>query len=183
MLTLKNNMKIKNKTSLFFLSTILITHILFSELLMAKDTPLLTGDLGGSSGINNGTTYQEINLGINLNFTEWLTWRNAGYQRSGSKIKQSTGLDSTLRLVLRSDFSSGSAHLFVGPGYRWASESDNNALIGEAGLGGHFKGLGISGGAKYLKYDKDRFNNDNEKFNNEETSYFVNISGSTSFGK
>lgn len=150
----------------------------------AKDTPLVTGDLGGSSGNNNGTTYQEVHLGVNLNFTDWLTWRNSGFQRTGSKTKTVSGLDSTLRLVLRTKFDqSGGAHLFIGPGYRWTNAEINNAIIGEAGLGVNFSGVGLSGGAKYLKYDKDRFDTDGNVLKNEDVNYFINISGNTSFGK
>lgn len=156
----------------------------FALNLAAKDTPLITGDIGGSTGNNNGTTYQEAHLGVNVNFTDWLTWRNSGFQRTGSKTKTISGLDSTLRLVLRTKFSNkGSANLFVGPGYRWTSESENNAVVGEAGLGAYISGFGLSGGAKYLKYDKDRFDTDGNTLKNEDVSYFVNISGNTSFGK
>lgn len=150
----------------------------------AKDTPLVTGDLGGSSGNNNGTTYQEVNLGINLNFTDWLTWRNSGFQRSGSKMEVYTGLDSTMRLVLRTKFNqNGGAHFFLGPGYRWTSKEINNAIIGEAGLGVNFSGVGLSGGAKYLKYDKPRVDSDGNALKDEDVNYFINISGNTSFGK
>lgn len=150
----------------------------------SKDTPFITGDLGGSSGNNNGTTYQEVHLGLNLNFTDWLTWRNSGFQRTGSKTKTISGLDSTLRLVLRTKFGqTGGAHFFVGPGYRWTSEEINNATVGEAGLGFNVKGFGLSGGAKYLKYDKDRFDTDGNALKNEDVNYFIGISGSTSFGK
>ena len=150
----------------------------------AKDTPLITGDIGGSSGNNNGVTYQEVNLGVNLNFTDWLTWRNSGFQRSGSKIETFTGLDSTMRLVLRTKFDqSGSAHFFLGPGYRWTSKEVNNAIIGEAGLGVSLSGIGLSGGAKYLKYDKARLDKDGNALKSEDVNYFISISGNTSFGK
>ena len=162
----------------------LLVSIILSTTTFAKDTPLITGDLGGSSGNNNGTTYQEVNLGVNLNFTEWLTWRNAGFQRSGSKIETYTGLDSTMRLVLRTKFAQGGgAHFFLGPGYRWTSKEINNAVIGEAGLGVNFSGVGLSGGAKYLKYDKPRLDSDGNAFKSEDVNYFINISGNTSFGK
>lgn len=170
---------LKNKQ---FLATAAI--VIFTALSsMAKDTPLITGDLGGSTGVNNGSTYQEINLGVNINFTDWLTWRNAGFQRSGSNLKEVTGLDSTLRLILRTKLSNGSAQLFVGPGYRWASNSENNATVGEAGLGVNMGGFGLSGGARYLKYDKARLDKNGNELNSAETSYFVNLSGNTSFGK
>ncbi|AZZ37578.1 hypothetical protein CIK05_12510 [Bdellovibrio sp. qaytius] len=150
----------------------------------AKDTPLVTGDIGGSSGNNNGTTYQEVHLGVNLNFTDWLTWRNTGFQRTGSKTKTFTGLDSTMRLVLRTKFDqNGGANIFIGPGYRWTSDEVNNAVIGEAGVGVNFSGVGLSAGAKYLKYDKARVDTAGNALKNEDVNYFVNITGNTSFGK
>jgi hypothetical protein len=158
--------------------------VLSTSTAFAKDTPLITGDIGGSSGNNNGTTYQEVHLGVNVNFTDWLTWRNSGFQRTGSKTKTISGLDSTLRLVLRTKFgTAGGAHLFVGPGYRWTSEAVNNATVGEAGLGFNYSGFGMSAGAKYLKYDKDRFDTDGDPLKKEDVNYFVSISGNTSFGK
>lgn len=150
----------------------------------AKDTPLITGDIGGSTGTNNGRTYQEAHLGVNINFTDWLTWRNSAFQRSGSKIKEITGLDSTLRLMLRTKMGqSGSFYFFLGPGYRWTSEEVNNAAIGEAGLGISSGGFGLSAGAKYLKYDKDRQDEDGFTLDKDDVTYFVNLSGSTKFGK
>lgn len=167
------------KIILFLLSSVAI-----ASTSLAKDTPLITGDIGGSSGTNNGVTYQEVHLGVNLNFTDWLTWRNSGFQRSGSKIETITGLDSTLRLVLRTKFNqSGGAHFFLGPGYRWTSKEINNAVVGEAGLGVNVKGFGLSGGAKYLKYDKARLDRDGNPLKSEDMTYFINVSGGTSFGK
>ena len=167
------------KIILFLLSSIVVASTSY-----AKETPLITGDIGGSTGNNNGVTYQEVHLGVNLNFTDWLTWRNSGFQRTGDKIETITGLDSTLRLVLRTKLGqSGSFNFFLGPGYRWTSKEINNAVVGEAGIGANFGGFGLSGGAKYLKYDKPRVNSDGEPLKNEDVNYFINISGNTSFGK
>ena len=89
-----------------------------------------------------------------------------------------------MRLVLRTKFDqSGSAHFFLGPGYRWTSKEVNNAVIGEAGLGVSLSGFGISGGAKYLKYDKARLDSEGNALKNEDVNYFISISGNTSFGK
>ncbi len=149
-----------------------------------RKVSLITGDIGGSTGTNNGNTYQEVHLGVNLNFTDWLTWRNSGFQRTGSKIKEVTGLDSSLRLVLRTQFQGGGgANFFLGPGYRWTSISEYNAATAEAGLGFNYGGFGMSAGAKYLKYDKPRVNSDGEALKDEDVNYFVSISGNTSFGK
>lgn len=164
-----------------YLTSILV--ILIGSHALAKDTSLISGDVGGSSGVNNGNTYQEIHLGIDLNFTDWLTLRNTGFKRTGTNIKDVTGLDSTLRLVLRGKLDKGSANLFVGSGYRWADESENNAVVTEAGVGVNYGGLGLSGGAKYLKYTKDRYDKSNVLLKDYDLNYFVGISGSTSFGK
>ena len=165
--------------SVFFL---LLISIICTKA-FAKETPLITADLGGSTGINNGNTYQEMNLGVNVNFTDWLTWRNSAFQKSGSKIKTISGLDSSLRLVLGTRSNEGSFQFFIGPGYRWSSSSENSTAFAEAGLGGQYKGLGLSGGAKYFKYTKDRFDIDDVKMNPEDVTYFISLSGSASFGK
>ncbi len=162
---------------------LLISFIALSAQAQRK-VSLITGDIGGSTGTNNGNTYQEVHLGVNLNFTDWLTWRNSGFQRTGSKIKEVTGLDSSLRLVLRTQFQGGGgANFFLGPGYRWTSISEYNAATAEAGLGFNAGGFGMSAGAKYLKYDKPRVNSDGEALKDEDVNYFVSISGNTSFGK
>lgn len=170
---------------LIFKKTIQLTLVLgfFTVGAYAKDTPFLSGDVGGSTGTNNGNTYQEIHLGIDMNFTDWLTLRNTGFKRTGSNIKDVTGLDSTLRLILRGKLDKGSAYLFAGSGYRWADESENNAVVSEAGLGLSMGGFGISGGAKYLKYTKDRYDKNNQLMKDYDLNYFLGLSGSTSFGK
>lgn len=175
----------KNIFSVKLLLTVLVvSHFLtLNVFAAAKDTPFITGDVGGSTGTNNGNTYQEVHLGLNLNFTEWLTLRNNGFKRTGSNIKEVTGLDSTLRLVLRGKFDRGSANLFVGSGYRWADESENNAVVTEAGLGAGYGGLGLSGGAKHLKYTKTRLDKSGAELKDEDITYFIGLSGSTSFGK
>lgn len=173
-----------NMKKVFAVTSVVICCLGSSLSHAAKETPFITGDIGGSTGDNNGTTYQEVHLGVNLNFTDWLTWRNSAFQRSGSKIKTITGLDSTIRLVMSTKVGqNGRASFFVGPGYRWASNSNSNAVIGEAGLGFSQGGFGLSAGAKFLKYDRDRENEDGFKLKRDDVTYFVSLSGSTSFGK
>lgn len=161
----------------------ILALVFFTVGAYAKDTPFLSGDVGGSTGTNNGNTYQEIHLGIDMNFTDWLTLRNTGFKRTGSNIKEVTGLDSTLRLILRGKLDKGSAYLFAGSGYRWADESANNAVVSEAGLGISIAGFGLTGGAKYLKYTKERYDKDNQLMKDHDLNYFLGLSGSTSFGK
>lgn len=166
------------------LSISLIFSILFSSLAFAassstKEKPLVTIDLGGSSGIYNTRSYTEVTLGVNLNFTDWLTWRNAGFKRfSSAGDRDLQGVDSTFRFIATAKFDGGSVHAFVGPGYRWADPSDKNAVVGEAGVGINVGRVGLSGGAKYLKYDKLQIDSRTGlETSREDIQYFVTVSG------
>ncbi|MFZ3230481.1 MAG: hypothetical protein WA160_09785 [Pseudobdellovibrio sp.] len=144
-----------------------------------KEKPLVTIDVGGSSGIYNTRSYTEMTLGVNLNFTDWLTLRNAGFKRfSSAGDKDLTGLDSTLRFIATAPFDGGAFRVFVGPGYRWADPSDKNAVVGEAGVGLSVGRVGISGGAKYLKYDKVQIDSRTGlETSREDIHYFITLSG------
>lgn len=145
----------------------------------AKEKPLVDIDIGGSSGVYNSKSFTEINLGVNLNFTDWLTWRNAGFKRfSSGGDKDLQGVDSTLRFTATSKFDGGAFRFFAGPGYRWADPSTKNAAVGEAGLGLNVGRVGVSGGAKYLKYDKVQIDSQTGlETSREDIIYFINISG------
>ena len=146
----------------------------------AKEKPLVDIDIGGSSGVYNTRSYTEANLGVNLNFTEWLTWRNAGFKRFNSGgDKDMQGVDSTLRLNVTSKFENGAAlRFFAGPGYRWADPSEKNAVVGEAGLGISVGRVGVTGGAKYLKYDKVQTDSKTGlETKREDINYFLTLSG------
>lgn len=144
-----------------------------------KEKPLVDIDLGGSSGVYNTRSYTELHLGVNLNFTDWLTWRNAGFKRfSSGGDKDLQGVDSTLRLSTTAKFDGGSLRFFVGPGYRWAEPSEKNAAVGEAGLGIQVGRVGVSGGAKYLKYDKVQIDTRTGlETSREDLQYFLTVSG------
>lgn len=160
----------------------LVTSISYAQKSTSKEKPLVDVDIGGSSGTYNGRTYSEINLGVNLNFTEWLTWRNAGFKRfSSSPEKEITGLDSTMRLISTSHFDGGAFRLFAGAGYRFADPSEKNALVGEAGLGINIGRFGLGGGAKYLKYDKVQFDSNGVETKKDDINYFITVSGGTGF--
>lgn len=144
----------------------------------SRDKNLVDIDLGGSAGTYNGRTYSEVNLGVNINFTDWLTWRNAGFKRFSSQGDiDITGLDSTLRLISISKFEGGSFRVFAGAGYRFANPSEKNATLGEAGLGIQVGRFGISGGAKYLKYDKVQLDSAGAETKRDDLVYFVTLSG------
>jgi hypothetical protein len=152
----------------------------------APEQPQLVDvDVSGSAGTYNGQTYNEIHLGVNLNFTEWLTWRNAGFRRfSQTAAYDFSGLDSTLRLIYNSPFENGNFKVFAGPGYRWASNSDKNAVLGEAGVGMQLGRFNLGLGAKYLQYQKAQLDSSGAETKREDLSYFITISGGAgiSFG-
>ena len=161
------------KLASLFIGVLLVSSLTYAEKSVTRDKPLVDVDIGGSSGNYNGRTYTELNLGVNLNFTEWLTWRNSAFKRFGtSGEKDVTGLDSTLRLVSTTPFTGGAFRIFGGAGYRFADPSENNALVGEGGLGFSFGRFGLGAGAKYLKYDKTQ---------KDDISYFFTVSGGAGF--
>jgi predicted porin len=148
----------------------------------ANQTPLVNVDIGGSTGTYNGSSYSELNLGVNLNFTDWLTWRNAAFKRFTSVTGQDySGLDSTMRLISNTPFTGGAFHLFVGAGYRFTDKSDKNATVGEAGLGVNAGRFGIGASAKYLRYDKVQFDSNGVETKRDDLIYTLTLSGGTSF--
>jgi hypothetical protein len=144
----------------------------------SREKPLVDIDLGFASGNYNGSTYSEMNLGVNLNFTDWLTWRNSGFKRFASnQQKEITGLDSTMRLISTNKFDGGIFRLFGGAGYRFTDSSDKNALVGEGGVGLQIGRFGLGAGAKYLKYDKIQFDSKGLVTKNDDTVFFIAVSG------
>ncbi len=141
-----------------------------------REKPLVDIDIGGASGNYNGQSYSEVNLGVNLNFTDWLTLRNSAFKRFGTKDNDITGLDSTLRLILTEKFDSATFRLFGGAGYRFADPSEKNALIGEGGLGFNFGRLGLGAGAKYLKYDKLQYDFTGKPTKGDDINFFFVVS-------
>lgn len=139
-------------------------------------------DVSGSAGSYNGSSYTEAHLGVNLNFTENLTWRNSFFKRFNSSGNQDvTGLDSGVRYSIDTLFDSGSIKLFAGPGYRWAEPSSQNALFADAGVGINLGAVNLSGGIKYLRYDRPQLNSVGAEVNRDDTSYFLTVSGGKSF--
>ena len=140
--------------------------------------PFIEIDVAGSSGTYNGQAYTEMHLGLNLNFNEYLTWRNAAFKRFGSTTAQeTTGLDTSLRFGLDNKFDGGSVNLFAGPGYRFTSPSDKSALFAEAGATLHLGGLSVGAGAKYLRYDQAQYDSIGNKTNHDDLNYFITIAG------
>lgn len=172
------------------LKALLLAILLSSQLSFAqrplrespsREKPLVDIDLGFSTGNYNGSTFSEVNLGVNLNFTDWLTWRNSGFKRFGStQTKEITGLDSTLRLISTNHFDGGLFRLFGGAGYRFTDDSNKNALVGEGGVGLQVGRIGLGAGVKYLKYDKTQHDSNKIEMSNSEVIYFVALSGGAS---
>ena len=151
-----------------------------------KEEPnLVDVDISGSAGNYNGQSYTELHLGVNLNFTDWLTWRNAAFKRFSQVADYDySGIDSTLRFIMNTPFESGNFKVFAGPGYRWASNSDKNAILGEAGVGLQLGRLNLGLGAKYLQYDKVQLDPAGVETKRNDLSYFITVSGGAgiSFG-
>lgn len=163
--------------SLFFLYPALALSAPSSS--VSAGVPFFDLDISGSSGNYNGRTYSEVHLGLNLNFTEWLTWRNSAFKRFGSGGKEDdiTGLDSSLRLNINTPFTGGTFKFFVGPGYRWADPSNKNAAFAEGGVGGSVGRFTVGAGAKYLRYDKVQLNSAGAETKRDDLSYFITLAG------
>ena len=117
-----------------------------------EDISRWTYDIGASSGNYNGNKYSEINLGLNWNFSKYLTWRNSGFTRFGTNTDTIYGLDSSARFTLSSMGDSGFGfNFFLGPGYRF-STTENSAAFGETGLTIKLAGLSVGVGGKVLYY-------------------------------
>ncbi len=172
-------MKIKFLFSalILFLSQNILAQHLNSNTTPPRSSPFFNIDISGSSGNYNGKTYSEIHLGLNMNFTDWLTWRNAAFKRFSSAGQDLTGVDSSVRFILNNQFDGGGVKLFAGPGYRWADPSEKNALFGEAGAGLQLGRFGVGIGAKYLKYDKVQLDSNRNETKRDDLNYFITITG------
>lgn len=143
----------------------------------------LSYEVGASQGKYNEKDYQEINLGINWRLNDYITWRNSGFSRTFEDQDPRYGLDTSLRLDVESDTRAAvGAGFFIGAGYRF-SEKTNSGVLGEAGLKARGGGLRLSVGAKGVIYQNPEDLADGTAGKKEDISYFVNISGSGSFGK
>lgn len=133
--------------------------------------PPMTYDIGFAAGTYNDVNYSEINVGLNLFFTEMFTWRNALFGRFASKQDTITGLDTSLRMNLGAENSSSSmaVQTFLGGGYRFVSKG-TNAPLAEAGLVARFGSFEIGGGAKALFYNE-------PALPSTDVQYFIILSG------
>lgn len=136
-----------------------------------------TYDLSASVGEYDGSSYTEINFGLNYVMSEIFTWRNALFSRQGSAIESVQGLDSSMRWTYSSHSPEGGSGFdaFIGPGVRIASRQ-HNAAFGEAGVVLTLGGLRIGGGLKSLSYFSDR-DDGQGPLPRGETQYFLILAG------
>lgn len=149
---------------------------------LPKSTKSFSYDVSGSSGVNNGSTYSEINLGLNWFLTDWLNWRNSIFSRFGSTIKSVQGLDSSV-LASWDAFSEDKTlgfQAYIGPGVRVASDS-NNAATADAGVILTLAGIKLGVGAKALQYFSTRSDSLGNTLGKNETQYYIVLAGGGGF--
>ena len=158
---------------------ILVCACVFSAPVLASDFHY---DLSAGSGRYNDVSYAEITAGLNWQFDEWWTWRNAIFHRFGSNMDSITGLDTSVRLgnsfgTTNGDFG---VDFYVGPGLRFAS-SNANAVFGEAGVGFKIVGLYLGIGMKSLYYTQPRVSSSGMDLPKNDTQVYLVLAGGGSF--
>lgn len=138
----------------------------------------VTYDISASFGEQNGSSYQELNLGLNWTMNSFLNWRNALFTRLSPNVNSVSGLDSSLRLQLTSmtDDNAFGFHAFAGPGVRIATEKWN-AAFGEAGLIFKLGGIQLGAGVKNLQYFESRVDKNKDPLPKNEQQVFIILSG------
>ena len=121
----------------------------------ARSTPeapsALSWDVGASFGSYGGYSFNELDLGLNYRPLSLFNWRNVAWDRFGSSVVSTGGVDSSARFEI-TDFSETLGYrLFVGPGVR-ISSSQYTGYFGEAGATAKVGGLFVGGGVKILTY-------------------------------
>ena len=156
-----------------------IPNLLMSQARSTTSDTRLTYDISASQSQQNGRTYQEVNLGLNWFFNDWLIWRNSGFQRQAQQEDTVYGLDSSLRLQkeFQSEDRVFGLKVFGGPGIRVASEK-SNATFAEAGVGLRLGGIQLGAGIKSLTYSESRSDSNGNSLPRTENQFFVTLSGS-----
>jgi hypothetical protein len=132
--------------------------------------------IGASSGSSLGRSYTEANVGVGYYFYRWLEFYNAFFARLNSQPETLYGLDSSLRLVFKSGVGSvAHIHLFGGPGYRIATNSEISTLFTEFGVIGTLAGFSLGGSLKTFYYQM----RDGSRSN--ENQYSIILAGSSVF--
>lgn len=153
--------------------------LIFSSSALASDFHY---DLSAGSGRYNDVSYAEVTAGLNWQFSEWWTWRNAVFHRFGSDIDSITGLDTSVRLGNAFGTKGGDfgVDFYVGPGLRFAS-SNANAVFGEAGVGFKIVGLYLGVGMKSLYYTQPRVSSSGIDLPKNDTQVYLVLAGGGSF--
>lgn len=156
----------------------MIITLFFASLAQAE----LTYDLSGASGTRYGETYSEVHLGLNYYPSKFFNWRNSVFSQFGSEIDPVYGLDSAALLNLShyNQQRTLGVELYAGPGVRVATEKAN-AGFGKAGVTFALGGLRIGGGVQSFHYFEERVDNQNRTLPQNETQYFIILSGGGRF--
>ena len=105
-------------------------------------------DLGISSGSSNGSSFFEVNLGVNYAINDWLIYRNAPFYRSQGEASSSFGLDSSLNVIKGLELSAQvKTQFMLGSGLRVRSDSKAAPFV-EAGLGLYLGPVNLDFGVK-----------------------------------
>ncbi len=168
--------------SLKNLILILLFFLVETTFAATSTKPTLTYDLGASTGTYNGYGYTEINLGLNWNLYDYLTWRNSFFSRSVQSLSSVSGLDSSARFSWDVTTEGGGLGLgvFAGPGVRF-SKKENSATFVEAGLTVKLGGINIGGGFKTLFYNSPGTDSSGRDLPKSDTGYFIVLSGGGAF--
>ncbi len=130
--------------------TVLFLLILTGAAHAAKTTetyPQFGFDLGAAAGGTSGSSFFEINLGVNALLNPWLVVREAPFYRFRSNQTGVVGLDSSL--LGRAVLGDSGVTLLGGGGYRLATQGLTAPFL-EGGLTVNVSRLALHLGVKYL---------------------------------
>ncbi|MCX7978799.1 MAG: hypothetical protein N2578_07325 [Bdellovibrionaceae bacterium] len=138
----------------------------------------LSYDVSASAGTYASGNYNEINLGLNWDFSESMTWRNSLFSRFGNGVESTNGLDSSLRFKFGSSSQDGTfgVDAFFGPGVRIGS-AKSNAAFGEAGVKFTLGGLRLGVGYKGLYYLEVRKDSAGNELPRNDGQFFLTLAG------
>jgi hypothetical protein len=161
--------------------SLLFCLLCFSAESLAEKSRSLNWDLGASIGSYGGSSYSQIDLGVNWFLTDFLNWRNVAFSRFGNSITQAAGLDSSLLYDFHDGDNDFSYRLFAGPGVR-VSSAANTGYFGEAGVVIHTAGLNLGGGVKAINYSNPGTDpTTGLRLPSSDVSYFLIFSGGGGF--
>lgn len=147
-----------------------------------SETSSLTWDLGGAAGTYGGSSYTELNLGLNWKLLDYLVWRNAVFTRMITGADTVYGLDTSARFQTFASTNDDNFGIgfFGGPGYRFSKTAYSAAFL-EGGLVLKLGGLHIGGGVKQFYYTNPGTDVNGNRLSNQDTVVFLILSGGGSF--